>query len=89
MRCCNGHQVEKAWERLQQTEQGAEGKRLMRPVIFVKLKGETWVPPRDAVRDRFGQAAVPAPRPPPRVPRARPVSRRGCVRVCDECVLLL
>jgi hypothetical protein len=50
--------VATAWERLQQTEQGAEGKRLMRPVIFVKLKGETWAPPSDAVQDRFGKCAV-------------------------------
>jgi hypothetical protein len=50
--------VEAAWQRLEQMEKSAEAGRLLRPVIFAKLKGESWVPPTDAVPDRFGKPAV-------------------------------
>ncbi len=49
--------VAAVWEQLERLEQGTVGKRA-RPVIFVKLKGETWAPERDAVPDRFGKPAV-------------------------------
>lgn len=50
--------VEAAWQRLEQMQKGSEGGQLLRPVIFAKLKGESWVPPTDAVPDRFGKPAV-------------------------------